>query len=253
MQNLVRIILMGILMVPGYNLFLNWGQGQIPAGTASLLIATNPFFTYILALAIRQEQHRTRKTISLLLSFTGVYLLVRSQGRMMGPGYGLHALAVLASPACWALATVIGKPLVTRESPLRVTYLSLAVGSIAFLVIAPFDQGFRRAMGTFGTGDWVAVVHLALMCTVVGFVVWYAALRRLPASSTAAFVLLNPPLTILFGPVWGTDKPSGSVVGFGAWILAGVVLSMWRIPDTMTRAGAKAGEILDSARSLMKR
>ena len=253
MRNPVRIVLLGLLMVPCYNLFLNWGQGQIPAGTASLLIATNPFFTYVLALAIRQEHHRTRKTISLLLSFTGVYLLLRSQGREMGPGYGLHALSVLAAPASWAIATVLAKPLVSRESPLRVTYLSLMVGSIVFLAIAPFDHGFRRAMGTFQTGDWIAVVHLALMCTVVGFVLWYAALRRLPASSTAAFVLLNPPLTIAFGPVWGTDRPSAHVIGFGAWILAGVVLSMWRIPDTMARAGKKTGEIFDSARSLMKR
>ena len=252
-QNPIRIILLGLLMVPGYNLFLNWGQGQIPAGTASLLIATNPFFTYILALAIRQERHRTRKTVSLLLSFTGVYLLLRSQGSEMGPGYGLHALSVLGAPACWACATVLGKPLVTRESPLRVTYLSLAVGSIVFLAIAPFDHGFRTALGTLGASDWVAVVHLALMCTVVGFVVWYAALRQLPASSTAAFVLLNPPLTVAFGPVWGTDKPSSSIIIFGAWILAGVVLSMWRIPDTMHRAGTKAGEIFDSARSMMKR
>jgi len=234
-ENPVRIVVMGILIVPGYNLFLNWGQGQIPAGTASLLIATNPFFTYVLALAIRQERHRLRKTIGLLLSFTGVYLLVRSQGRAMGPGYELHALSVLAAPACWAVATVVGKPLVTRESPLRVTYLSLAVGSIAFLAVGPFSPGFRRSIDTFTPSDWVAIAHLALLCTVVGFGIWYAALRRLPASSVAAFVLLNPPLAIAFGPVWGTDEPSGSVIGYGAWILAGVIVSTWGIRDVVTR------------------
>lgn len=249
----LRIIAMGVLMVPGYNLFLNWGQGRVPAGTASLLIAMNPLFTYLLALGIRQERHRWRKTLGLMLSLTGVYLLLRDQGRAFGPGYGIHALSVLAAPASWATATVLGKPLVTTESPLRVTYLSLAVGSIPFLLLAPFDRTFRQAMGTFQTTDWIAVVHLALFCTILGFAVWYAALRRLPASSIAAFVLLNPPMTIAFGPIWGTDQPTPYVLMYGAWILAGIVFSMWRITDPVLWAAHKAADLVDAARTTMKR
>lgn len=252
-RSAIRIVLMGLLIVPGYNLFLNWGQGRVPAGTASLLIAMNPLFTYLLALLIRQEHHRPRKTMGLFLAFVGVYLLLRSQGREFGPGYGLHALSVLAAPASWAVATVLGKPLVNRESPIRVTYLSLAVGSIAFLIIAPFDTGFRTKIGSFTAGDWIAQIHLSVLCTILGFAVWYAALRRLPASSVAAFVLLNPPLTIAFGPVWGTDQPTASVIGFGAWILAGIVVSTWGIPDLVTRAGTKAADILDPWKRFRRR
>ena len=249
----VRIIALGILIVPAYNIFLNWGQGQVPAGTASLLIAMNPLFTYLLALAIRQEHHRRRKTAGLILSFVGVYFLLRSQGRTFGPGYGLHALSILAAPFSWAIGTVVGKPLVTRESPVRVTYLSLAVGSLPFLLFMPFDRTLRQAMGGFSATDWFAVIHLSLLCTILGFVVWYAVLRKLPASSVAAFVLLNPPLTIAFGPLWGTDRPTGAVLGFGAWILAGVILSTWKIPDTMSRFGHRAAGVLDTSRWTFRR
>ncbi len=249
----IRIVIMGLLVVPAYNLLLNWGQGQVPAGTASLLIAMNPVFTYILALLIRQEHHRRRKTLGLLIAFIGVYLLLRDQGREFGPGYGLRALSVLGAPASWAIATVIGKPLVARESPIRVTYLSLALGSIPFLIIAPFDTAFRTKIGGFGPNDWIAQVHLSVLCTILGYAVWYAALRRLPASSVAAFVLLNPPLTIAFGPVWGTDRPTHTVVGYGVWILAGIVVSTWGIPDLMTRAGTKAVDILDPWKRIRRR
>jgi drug/metabolite transporter (DMT)-like permease len=230
-----RIVVMGLLIVPVYNLCLNWGQGAVPAGTASLLISTNPLFTYLFALAIRQERQRWRKTAGLLLSFVGVYLLLRAQGRSFGAGYSDHALATLAAPFSWAIATVVGKPLVTRESPLRVTYLALAIGSAAFVPLSLADASTREAVVRFAATDWVALAHLSIACTIVGFAIWYAALRHLPSSSVAAFVLLNPPLTLAFGPLWGTDRPTASVIGYGVWILAGVLLSTWRVPERPAR------------------
>lgn len=248
-QEPVRIVLLGILIVPIYNFFLNWGQGEVPAGTASLLIALNPFFTYLIALMIRQEKHRLRKTLGLLLSLTGVYLLLLSEGHEFGPGYGLHALAVLAAPFSWAIATVVARPLVAREDPLRVTYLSLGIGSAVFLAISPFDRSLRQAIGRFTLEDWFAITHLSLLCTIVGFGIWYSILKRLPASSVAAFVLLNPPLTIAFGPLWGMGRPSGTILIFGAWILAGIVLSSWKIPDRVMHG---PGAVLDSIRSSIR-
>jgi len=252
LENPIRIVCMGILIVPTYNVLLNWGQGQVPAGTASLLIAMNPLFTYALALVTRQESHRVRKSLGLLLSFIGVYLLLITQGRSFGPGYGLRALAVLGAPLSWAMATILAKPLVTRESPLGVTYLSLAVGSVPFLLIAPFDHTLRLAIGNFTMEDWFAITHLSLFCTILGFAIWYASLRRLPASSVAAFVLLNPPMTIAFGPLWGTDQPTGAVIGFGAWILAGIILSTWKIPDTVAHAGSAVLGVFDSIEPSVK-
>ncbi|MBD3160573.1 MAG: EamA family transporter [Candidatus Eisenbacteria bacterium] len=227
----IRIGVIGSMIVLSYNLLLNWGQGRVPAGTASLLISTNPFLTYLLALAVGQEGFRKRKVAGLVISFAAVYLLLADQGRRFGPGYGLSALSVLGAPLSWAIATIVGKPLVGREPPLRVIFLSLTVGSLPALALAPLDPTVRAAVPTFGPVEWFAVLHLSILCTLLGFAIWYAALRRLPASSVAAFVLLNPPLTILFGPLWGAGAPSASVLGYGAWILAGILLSTWRVPD----------------------
>jgi drug/metabolite transporter (DMT)-like permease len=71
-------------------------------------------------------------------------------------------------------------------------------------------------------------------------------LKKLPASSVAAFVLLNPPLTIAFGPLWGNGRPSGAIIAFGVWILGGIVLSTWKIPDRLAHG---PGAVLDSLRS----
>jgi len=221
-----RILAMGILMVPVYNVALNWGQGQVPAGTASLLIALNPIFTYVIAMCIGQESPRWRKTAGLLLSLVAVYFLLRFEGRAFGGAYVVRALAVLSAPLSWALATVLGRPLVQRESPLRVTYLSLVVGSAPFMVWAALDPTIGSQASRFDLADWSALAHLSILCTIVGFAIWYAALRRLPASSVAAFVLLNPPFTVLFGPIWGSPPASWASLVFGAIVLSGVALAV---------------------------
>lgn len=223
----LRIAIGGLLIVPIYNICLNWGQGQVPAGTAALLIATNPFFTYLIALCVRQEGFAWRKTLGLLVSFAGVYLLLRSQGRSFGAGYLVHAVALLGAPVAWAAATVMGRPLVQRESPLRVLFLSLSVGSIFLVPVACLDQTLIHAARLWHWADWAWLFHLSVMCTIVGYSIFYAALRHLPASSVAAFVLLNPPLTLAFGQLLRTEHLSSSLLGFGALILLGVLVSTW--------------------------
>lgn len=222
-----RLALMGLLMVPVYNVCLNWGQGMVPAGTAALLISMNPIFTYILAIAIRQERFRLRKSIGLVIAFVGLFLLLRSQGKTFGGDYNLHALATLAAPLSWAISTLLGRPLVTRESPVRVTYLSLGLGSLLFLVLALIQPHIRAQIASMGLGDQVAWIHLWLLCTIVGYGVWYAALRHLPASSVATFVLLNPPLTLAFVPIWGRESLHATVLVFGTMILGGILFSVW--------------------------
>lgn len=221
-----RVLAAGLLTVPGYNLALNWGQGRVPAETASLLIATNPIFTYLFALGLLGERVRWVKAAGLALAFLGVYGLVRAQDAQFGQSYIVYALVVLLAPIAWALGTVLSKPVTERHDPVLFTFAATGIGSLPFLAWLALGLGDTHATiaGLTGTG-WAALVHLSLGCTIIGFAMWFWALRRLPASSVAAFVFLNPPLTLVFGLVWGTETFHWSLAVFGAVILLGVALS----------------------------
>lgn len=221
-----RLLFMAALMIPGYNLALNWGQGRVPPATASLLIAMNPVFTFLLALAFLGERVRAMKLIGLMVSFLGVYLLIRAQQQSEGSTYIPYALVVLLAPLSWALATVLGKPATGRNDPLLVTFAATGIGSLPFTIalLAGADGTHETLVGLTATG-WAALLHLSLLCTIVGFAVWFWALRYLPASTVSAFVFLNPPLTALFGMVWGTEELHWSTVAYGSITLAGVAMS----------------------------
>lgn len=228
-----RLLIVGALAVPGYNLALNWGQARVPAGTASLLIATNPVFVYLLAVAFLDERIRRTKVLGLALAFGGVWGLVQFQHGQFGGTYVRYALVILLAPLAWALATVAGKPVMGRRDPLLFTMAATGMGSLPYLaVLATGGGATHEALGSLSQTGWIALVYLSLGCTVFGYLVWFWALRHLSASSVAAFVFLNPPLTMLFGIIWGTEAFHWSLLVFGLVVLAGVALSagVVRIP-----------------------
>jgi drug/metabolite transporter (DMT)-like permease len=221
-----RVLAMGLCMVPIYNLALNWGQGRVPPATASLIITMNPVFTFILAVLFLRERASLTKVAGLAVSFLGVYLLIHAQDAAFGRAYLLSALVVLIAPLAWASSTVAGKPIAERMDPLLLTFAATGIGSLpSFVLLLVNAGGVHRIIATLPPVGWAAFLHLSILCTLVGFAVWFWALRRLPASTVAAFVFLNPPLTALFGAVWGTERLHWATAAFGAVILAGVALS----------------------------
>jgi drug/metabolite transporter (DMT)-like permease len=221
-----RVLVMSLFLVSGYNLALNWGQGRVPPATASLLITMNPVFTYLLALALLGERVQWTKILGLAVSFLGVYLLVSAQNRQYGHGYSMAALVVLSAPLFWAMATVLGKPVTAAHDPLLLTFAATGLGSLPFFVLLAAGTGGTHALiRSLSPVGWIAWIHLSVLCTLLGFAVWFWALRALPASTVSAFVFLNPPLTSLFGVIWGTEAFHWSTAAFGTITLAGVALS----------------------------
>lgn len=221
----LRVVLMAICMVPCYNLALNWGQGRVPPATASLIITMNPVFTLLLAVAFLGEKLRWNKVLGFVVAFLGVYLLVRAQRGSFGDGYELYALVVLLAPLSWAAATVLGKPATRRGDPMLLSITATGLGSLPFLgTMILGTGGVHTILRELTFTGWAALMHLSILCTIVGFAAWFWALKKLPASSVSAFVFLNPPLTAAFGALWGTEAFHWSTVVYGAVTLAGVAI-----------------------------
>jgi drug/metabolite transporter (DMT)-like permease len=136
-----------------------------------------------------------------------------------------YVLVTALAPLSWSIYTIVGNSLLGRASPVVVTYLTLVIGTLPFLAIA--DADFFRTMAAFSWEQWAALAHLSVLCTIVGFLIWVAALSRLPATEVASYVYLNPPLAALFGHFLFGEEITGlfvlgsAVVLFGLWLAQG--------------------------------
>jgi len=224
-----RLVLAGLCSVPFYNFALNWGEQHITAGMASLIIALNPGITYVFCVLFQGRRTSGVKIAGLIVSFSGLCLLVVSgqqvlQGNMKTVLLG--ALVTLASPVSWAAYTLLGQPLVKRHSSLEVTAWATLIGTIPllFLVRPSHFSAAASVPATF----WLALAWLAVFCTVAGFVIWYWALKRLGAAEVSSFIYLIPAFAILFGRMLLNEPITLSLIVGGALILAGITLVNWQ-------------------------
>lgn len=105
---LVSAALGGALVIGGYQVLLFWGEQNVPAGLAGVLVASAALFTVALsAVVLPHETIRRRGLLGLLLGFGGVALLFEPQVGQGGTGSVWGLLAVLSASLAFAVGTVL--------------------------------------------------------------------------------------------------------------------------------------------------
>jgi len=232
-----RIVAMGLLGVPVYNLAFLHGLRTVPTGTAALIIALNPVFTAVLARLLLKEEFGLRHVAGLASALAGVFVVIRyGTDKPVDWPYLSSALVLTLAPLSWAVYTVVGRRLPAAADALDVTYALLFVGSLPLLALARPSLG-RDLLAH--PGALAAALYLAVPCALVAYAGWIWALQRLPAGEVAAFVFLNPPLANLWAWLFeGATLRPPFLLGAAA-LLAGVAVI---VRPSFRPGGARASD-----------
>lgn len=218
-----RLALLGLVGAVLYNTFLGWGETRVAAGTASLIIALNPAFTYTLSVLTMGERFLWHRVLGLAIAFAGLYIIIRwGSGRLVTVQDIRYVLLIMLAPLCWATYTVLGKSLVARHPPLLVTGISMGLAGLFSLAFS--GPSLLAKLPDLPASFWWADLFLAIPCTVFAFAVWFGALQRMPAGRVAGFVYLVPMWAVTFSRIILKEPISGALVVGAAVLLAGVWL-----------------------------
>lgn len=216
-----RLALLGLTGGVLYNTFLAWGETHVPASTAGLIIALNPAFTYSLSMLTLGEPLIWKRVLGMVIAFAGLAVIIRwRSGNAVGLDDVGYTLITMIAPLCWAIYTVLGKSVVERHPPILVTGVSMAFAGLFSLAFV--RPSLLIKLSTVPTSFWLAVLYLAVPCTVFAFAVWFGALERMPAGRAVGFVYLSPMFAVIFGRLW-LDEPVTVGLVLGGLILVGGV------------------------------
>jgi drug/metabolite transporter (DMT)-like permease len=235
----VGLVAMGLTGVAGYNFFLYIGQSEIKPGAAALLTTLSPLFTLLGAIVFLRERVPFRRTLGILIALAGLYVVVAwgkvGLGRVTGISHAelRYVLITALAPLCWTVYTIVGKNLLAKTSAVTVTYLTIVIGTLPFLAAA--GRPFLDALASFTPMHWIALAHLTVLCTLVGFWIWFAALESMPATSVASFVYLNPPFAALFGSLFFHETITGFFILGAALVLFGLYLAQSNVTRLIDR------------------
>jgi len=224
-EDLIRIIscaMLGVVLNQG--LYLQ-GMTHATALSAGLLMCLIPVFTYAVALVIRQERLTGRRALGVAIALMGAGpLAIHDLSAVAEAGSG--NLLLVANAFCYSVYLVISKPLLVRHPPLVV----IAWVYLLSLPAAPFFAGGIFAEGaTLWPGDAsdrarVGLVLVLIFPTVLGYFLGIFALARTRASTSAAFVYLQPLITGVCAVVLLGEVASRSLILPGVLLLVGLWL-----------------------------
>jgi drug/metabolite transporter (DMT)-like permease len=229
-QNLTSLVrkewwslaLMGFLGVPVYHLALNTGEQLIPAGTASLIMAAEPAFVFLLSLQLGERLTWTRAS-GLLLAFAGLFVVIRfASGEHIDFRYLQGVLITLVAPVSWAAYTIVSQPLATKYSPLAVTGLGTIFGGLPVLLTGSTELLAKVAL--MPPDGWASIAYLGLLATVGGVTIWVMALQWLEATKVGAFIYLVPLWSAVLGKIVLGESITTALVLGAALVIGGVAL-----------------------------
>ncbi|MEX1171396.1 MAG: DMT family transporter [Chloroflexota bacterium] len=238
-----RILLLGGLGFGVYQMLWTVGLVSIAAGDSALLIAASPVFTAVIAVLIGTDTLDPRKAVGVVLSFSGVALVIGAGVGFEFSGAPIGFAMTLAAAVCWAVYTAVGARVMRRHSPLVLTTWATIGGT---LVLAPVGIGQLLAPGAIGP-DQVerlpsivfAVIYSGVFAAALANVIVFNGVRMLGPTRISAVQSLVPALAVVLAFfVLGEAIRPGQVLG-GVIIVTGVALTRYASRRTAARSSTR--------------
>ncbi|MCC0039458.1 MAG: DMT family transporter [Brucellaceae bacterium] len=198
------------------------GQTEIGAGLASVLNATTPFWTIIVANALTSDEKFSATKISgVLLGIAGTAVMI-GPGLLAGLGGPVWAkLAIVGAAVSYAFAVVFAK----RFRALPSTLVATGQLTASTLIMLPVMLVFYDYAEVFSGGrtTWLAVVALALASTAFAYFLYFSILASAGATNASLVTLIVPATAILLGALVLSERLELFEIGGMALIAAGLV------------------------------
>lgn len=174
------------------------GQTAIGAGLASVLNATTPFWTVIVANMLTADEKLTwNKMAGILLGIAGAAVMI-GPGVLAGIGGPAWAkLALIGTALSYSFASVYAKRF--KALPPVIVATGQLTASTAMMI--PVVLAVHGTNGLFAASPpmWAAVAGLALLSTAFAYVLFFRIVAAAGATNASLVTLLVPPSAILLG------------------------------------------------------
>lgn len=199
------------------------GLALTSVANSSLILAATPVMIALMTGLLGQERVGRYHWLGAALSIAGIYVVV-------GHGGGIQAgalkgdLLMFAAVCCWALYTLGARPLMRRHSPVGVTGLSMAIGTLLY-VPSVWKHVRSVAWLHLRPATWAAIIYSALLALCVAYTIWYAAVREIGGARTAVYSNLVPIVAMATAVVFLHEPVGAAQLAGAAAVLAGVALT----------------------------
>jgi drug/metabolite transporter (DMT)-like permease len=225
-SDIPRLLVVALANVAGYHISLYYAETTLSAGLSALLTSFGPIFIAVLSYFLLNEKAGKKVLIGLLLAIAGTAVL--STGSISISDLSSYAGIIenLITALCYALFTVLAKPLVHKYGSASTSIMAGLIGTAMMLPL--LSQSFFVQVSALSTLGWASVLYLSLLSTVFGYLMFYALVSRGAVTRLSIQLYLIPIVSVVGGALLLNEPITVSVAIGGGMMLAAVAIATWK-------------------------
>jgi drug/metabolite transporter (DMT)-like permease len=203
-----------------------YGNQLGTAGNSAVLMSVEPLVASLAAALFLRERIGPRRLAGFALGMCGVAVLNGAWRKDFQWTGLVPSLIFVSSFVAEAAYSVIGKPIIARASVMKTLTLSLLAGTAANLLID--GPQTLHAARTLPLQAWVLLFSLAIICTAIGYSVWFIVIRECPVNVAALTIFTQSVFGVAIAALWLHEKLHWGHLFGSLTIVAGLVLGLSR-------------------------
>ncbi len=219
-RDIARLIGIGIFGVALNQLFFVVGISSTTVAHAALMQGLTPVLVLVIAGLLKMETITVTKVAGMAVAISGVAIL---QTTHTGAPSLVGDVFIFLASLTFALFTVMGKRSATKYDAITVNTFAYA-GSAIVLLPLTISQARVVPLAGISLTAWACVLYMAAFASVLCYLIYYYAIRRMAPSRVSAFSYFQPLLASLMAVFWLGEQLSLSLLAGGAVIFTGVIL-----------------------------
>lgn len=219
------LVALGLTGLLGYPLLVYVALEHTTALSASLVNTTNPALIVLVAAVVLRERLSVPVVFGVAIALIGA-VVVLSRGDLsllLSLRFGTGELVMLAAVVAWTAYTVIGRAGQGRLVVPPVTAVAVQA-TIVVLAVAPFSLAAGGPTMPLTIEAVSAVLFIALLPSVLAYLLWSRALADVPAASAGVFLNLITVFVAAYTIVVGQPYSMPQLVG-GVIVIIGVIIT----------------------------
>ncbi len=221
--DLPLMALSGIIGITIYFFFENNGVKLTTVASASILIASIPVLTILADCIFCGSRFTITKVLGGVLSFGGVYLLVRDSGQFDFSSQNFMGnLLILGAALAWVAYSILTRPLHQKYSRLAITTYQTLCGTVAIIPFLPWETNYWPLLNGVVVAN---ILFLGVFCSALGYYIYVYAIDRLGVALSSLFINIVPVVTVLAGYLILDEKITSSQIIGGGVIIFAVLLA----------------------------
>lgn len=224
-QAWLPLVLMSLTGVFAFNAVLYIGLRHTSAINATLVNATTPVTTALIAWLVIGEEITRRRVAGILLSFAGIGWIVShgSLDTLLNLNFNVGDVIVFFATSLWGFYMVMAKPTMRHLSPLALTSMTTIIGALFLLPAATMELRAHPA-DLWRSEVILAFLYLGIFPSFLSFLMWNRSIRTFgPGRASLAYNTL-PLFAVILAGIFLDEALQVYQIAGGIVIIVGVLI-----------------------------